>query len=260
MKCFIINLDRSKDRFDLMTVQMRKVALSFERVPAVDGRELTEASVGALISAKRSWTAPITPTEVGCFLSHKKCLEAIANGQDEYAIVLEDDVVFSQGAASLLNTTDWIPNDADVIKLEAQGKKVLLGELSSCRGTHFSIGRLLSTHILAAAYIVSKRGAIRILENMTIVSAPVDHFLFNTSYGILEKLHVYQCTPAICKQAGLVSTLQEQRSEVYKRPHFGKRILREIKRLFVRASIGVWGLCINISTKKTWGRVSNDEI
>lgn len=260
MKCYIINLDRSKERLELMAIQMRNVGLPFERVPAVDGHQLTEEELASLIPQVRNWTVSITPTEAGCFLSHKRCIEAIANGLDDYAIVLEDDIVFSKNAASLLSTGDWIPNDADIIKLETQGKKVLLGELSSCSGTRFEVGRLFTTHILAAAYIVTKSGANRILKHMDKVTAPVDHFLFNTHYGILDKLRVYQCAPAICRQAGLVSTLQDQRNEVYFRPDLFKRISRELKRLCARAIIAIWGCWINLTTKKKWGRVKADEL
>jgi len=259
MKCYLINLDRSPDRLAFMANQIKKIGFHLHRISAVDGRELTAEALSELIPAKRIWKAPITPTEVGCFLSHKKCLEAIADGEDQYGLILEDDVSFSKRAISLLQETSWIPVGTDIIKLETQGKKVLLGELIPCAGSQFSVRQLKSTHILAAAYIVSKDGAKRILLEMSKVTAPVDHFLFNREYGILNKLSVYQCIPAVCSQAGLESTLQEQRQSIYQNPTFQKRILREIKRLFVRSWLGVRGLWFNLTSKNIWAKVYHDE-
>lgn len=260
MKCFLINLDRSKDRLEFMSDQLSGIGLLIERISAVEGREIPRKDLAALIPSKREWTSEITPAEVGCFLSHKKCLEAIAAGQDNYSIVLEDDVLLSKRASALLLRTDWIPADADIIKIETQGKKVLIGELFSCEGTPYSIGRLKSTHILSAGYIVSRGGAKRILADMNEVIAPIDHFLFNERYGIFSSLSVYQCTPAICKQAGLDSTLQGHRKQVNQRPHFWPRLLREARRIVLRSIIGTRGIWINQMTKETWGRVKYDEM
>jgi len=259
MKCYLINLDRSPDRLAFMATQIKEIGFQLHRISAVDGRRLTAEALSELIPAERLWKAPITPTEVGCFLSHKKCLEAIADGQDQYGLILEDDVSFSKRAISLLQETSWIPAGTDIIKLETQCKKILLGELIPCVGTQFSLRKLKSTHILAAAYIVSKDGAKRILEEMSEVTAPVDHFLFNREYGILNKLSVYQCIPAICSQAGLESTLQEQRQSIYQNPTFYKRILREIKRLFVRSWLGGRGVFFNLMSDSKWVKVYRDE-
>ncbi|EEZ33492.1 lipooligosaccharide biosynthesis protein lic2B [Brucella sp. NF 2653] len=255
MRFYLINLDRSSDRLEHMTSQFAKLGADFVKIPAVDGREMPPEALKAVTATERPWAAPLTPTEIGCFLSHRRCLEAIARNDDPYAVVVEDDVIFADDAGKLLLHSEWVPHDADIVKIETQGKKVLIGKPIACASTRYSVARLYSVHILAAGYIVSRDAARRIVAEMEKVSAPIDHFLFNAPYGVFNQLSVYQCTPALCKQAGLTSTLQSERSQLYQKPPFVGRVLREIKRTFKRAGIGSWGIWVNLATTRQWVRI-----
>ncbi|NKW10063.1 glycosyltransferase family 25 protein [Ochrobactrum tritici] len=81
------------------------------------------------IGLKSKWPHPLTPAEIGCFLSHKKCLEFIAQGEEDHAAVFEDDVVFGRDAGKLFTSSNWIPVDADIIKIETHERAVLLGRI-----------------------------------------------------------------------------------------------------------------------------------
>lgn len=77
----IINLDRSKDRWQHMLGQMSDLGMDdgdFLRVSAVDGRKLTLEQLNNAVaplnsSAKADFPDALTNTEIGCFLSRKKC-------------------------------------------------------------------------------------------------------------------------------------------------------------------------------------------
>ncbi|TKT79235.1 glycosyltransferase family 25 protein [Aquamicrobium sp. LC103] len=255
MRCYLINLDRSDDRLLRMTAEFERIGLEFTRVPAVDGRSFAPERLYELMSEQRPWAAPLTASEIGCFLSHKRCLELIAVGADEYAAIFEDDVIFAQDARMLLNSDGWIPEDADVVKIETHRKKVLTDQPISCRDSRFSVARLCSGHILAAGYVVSRDAAQRLLDEMKIISVPIDHLLFNPSHGVFSKLVIYQLLPALCIQSGVVSTIEAERQGSYERPPLGSRIVRELKRIVRRTGSGAVGLWINCATKRRWGRV-----
>ena len=81
----IINLDRSKDRWQHMLGQMSDLGMDdgdFLRVSAVDGRKLTleqldNAAAPLNSPAKADFPGALTNTEIGCFLSHKKCWQQL---------------------------------------------------------------------------------------------------------------------------------------------------------------------------------------
>lgn len=255
MKFYLINLDRSADRLAHMSAEFSRLGLDYVRIPAVDGRELPLETLETCVATDRRWTPPLTPAEIGCFLSHKRCLEAIANGDERFAAVLEDDIVFAPDAADLLRGDGWIPGDADLVKIETHRKKVLIEKQVACADTPYSVARLRSAHILSAGYIVSREAARRIVARMDRITAPIDHYLFNPAYGIFDELAIYQCSPAPCIQAGLTSTLGKERRQAYRRPPLGWRILREMRRLLSRSMTGIWGLWTNLTSDRRWKRI-----
>lgn len=255
MKCYLINLDRSTDRLAYMAAQLSRVGLEYLRVPAVDGRSLTPSELRALVTINDRWKAPLTPSEVGCFLSHRRCLEEIAKSSDQYAMVVEDDIEFAQDTADFIREIDCLPSNADLVKFETNGKKVLIDAPTQIADTRYAVARLLSTHIMSAGYIVSKDAAARLLAQMDKAWAPIDQFIFSAEHGVFDELVIYQCTPALCRQAGLASTLNKDRRNANRRPAVRKRVLREIKRPFKRSLVGIWGIWTNVTTKRRWGRI-----
>lgn len=256
MKSYLINLDRSQDRLEFMASEFERHGILFELVSAVDGRQLSDVERKSLASLSERWPAPLSPVEIGCFLSHRRCLERIATGEDEFAVIFEDDVRLSQGAARLLSTSDWIPDDADIVKIESHGAQVLISRTVKLEGP-YSIARLLSRHLLSAGYIISRKAAQRLLPLMEKTPAPLDHFLFDPDDGPFSNMIVYQCSPAICRQAGLESTLGV-RGKSKKRPTLFKLIGRELQRSIKRSKRNIVGAWTNITANGKWGPVPAD--
>src|SRR5690625_1490193 len=117
MKSLVINLDRNPKRLKRMEKIFAQMDLKFERMPAVDGQKLTKEEI-----TKYCPSQEFSAGEIGCFLSHRKCWEKIATGEDQYTAVFEDDIHLSDSVKELLNDCDWIPDDTDIIKLETNKK------------------------------------------------------------------------------------------------------------------------------------------
>lgn len=252
MKSYLINLDRSCGRLAFMMEQFRKLGCDFTRVGAVDARMFTPEQVQDALASNQKWPHPLTPAEIGCFLSHKKCLEFIAQGEEDHAAVFEDDVVFGRDAGKLFASSSWIPVDADIIKIETHERAVFLGAHLPCAETHFTVARLRSRHLLSAGYIISKPAAQRMLAFMEKPSAPLDHFLFDSEFGPFSNFAVYQTYPALCRQVGLESTIGGNRKRAKIRPTFMRLLVRETVRIYRRSRLAIIGACVNRGARKRW--------
>ncbi|MGA7323464.1 MAG: glycosyltransferase family 25 protein [Rhodomicrobium sp.] len=84
----VINLDRSTDRLRDITQKLNGMNLAFERIAAVDGKDLTEQQKRA-VYRKRLWRRELTSGEIGCYLSHLKAIRYMLAKQMDRAIILE---------------------------------------------------------------------------------------------------------------------------------------------------------------------------
>jgi glycosyl transferase family 25 len=215
MRTYLINLARRPDRLAAMLHQAASLGLALERVEAVDG---------ARAESLDRWfqqngpLGQIPQGDKACLLSHRRAWEMFVAGGESHAVFLEDDVRLARSAPALLANGNWIPADVAVVKLEhygPPGQRVLLRDLRTLSVTpprqaatalveDFRMGRMLSRHTGAAAYILS-RGAAEILLRETCFDLPVDHLLFNPNNSkLFARLSPWQLLPAIARQQEFV--------------------------------------------------------
>lgn len=246
MKCLVINLDRSPDRLAHITTEFARIGVAFERVEAIDARarpELDQMPQNLLYTKRLR----LTGGEIACLLSHRACWMIIAGGDAPYAAIFEDDVIFSARAGALLGNADWIPADADIIKLETFFQKTMVGWKRISAGPGFSISRLLGDHMGTGGYIISKRTASDLIEASQEISVAVDDLVFNPAFPIMPSKTIYQLIPALCAQGQLLghktpelpSLLKEKRdmqwaltaTDEKRRKTAAGRVRAEIRRL-----------------------------
>lgn len=253
MKLYVINLERSKDRLEHITTVFHQCGLEFERIPAVDGRALPQDKFKNLTSV-RDWPFELTHTEVGCFLSHRKCLRLIAEGDDAYGAVFEDDIILSPNAALFLKDWSWIPAGADIVKIDTAEIKCLTGPVSAELSADYRLAPLLSKHYCAGGYIISKACAGRLYDLTEYATAPIDEIYFNPDCSVLQTLNVQQMIPAPVIQAGLTSTIRsaEKKPRERSRLPLHKKIVLEIKR-FNRKHLN--NIRQHFFSRKRWGKI-----
>ena len=93
LKCYVINLDRSKKRMSEFNDAFSGTNLKIERIAAVDGNSIKIKSFSNDFQCRKEMGRSIQPGEVGCYLSHKKVLEIFLSTGSKYAIVFEDDAI-----------------------------------------------------------------------------------------------------------------------------------------------------------------------
>lgn len=233
MKIYVINLDRSKDRLDHITKIFAEQRLDFIRIPAVDGRTLSEEVINSWLPRSICLRQP-SPAEIGCFLSHRECLRLIAEGDDDFAAIFEDDVIISNDARFFLRDAAWIPPGTDIVKIETADIKCLIGPEKKIVFDGYQLAPLLSKHYCTGGYIISKSCAERLLTNLNHSPGAIDEMLFNPDYGLFQKLVVHQLVPAIVRQGNFKSLIQPPRyiNGMRKRSNLPihKKVLREANR------------------------------
>ena len=248
MKCLVINLDRSTDRLIHVTSEFGRIGTTFERVPAVD------ASKEALNFPS---AAHLTKPEIACFLSHRKCWQIIVDGSDQYSAVFEDDVVFRSDAGPFLSDDNWVPRDADIVKVETFFGQVRLARLSSIGNGH-SIGRLVGEHLGTAGYVISKVAAQKLLQRTTHLKEPVDLALFSPNSMTCARNTTYQVTPALCAQHQFLSGPNTTPTLIQTAPHRPKsvatKIRGELSRLFAHCRNGTLLRTQKVDLRLGWTR------
>lgn len=200
---YVVNLARAQDRRALMSALFQARGLRVEWIAAVDARSPV-GNEAELLAAMPSWGpwGEVHGHAKGCTLSHFKAFEALVASGASHGLILEDDVFLAEDIAEWLASTDWIPADADVVKLERWRDDrllVLMGPVSAHRQGR-GLRRLYSKHSGTAGFIISAVFAARVLA-MPRPKVPIDHLLFNPNVSALARAStVYQLLPALVEQ------------------------------------------------------------
>lgn len=205
MQIHLINLARRPDRLAAMESRAQALGLALNRTEAVDAANAPAPLLDGWFAANGPLGA-IPRGDKACFLSHRAAWAQFLASGEVHAAFLEDDVRLTASAATLLADDGWIPAGVAVVKLEhygPPGQRVLLTGLRTV-APGFQMGRILSRHTGAAAYILSRAAAQILLAQMRF-DLPVDHLLFNPNNSrLFARLSPWQLLPAIARQEQFV--------------------------------------------------------
>jgi len=180
----LINLGRSPDRLQSATACLEAAGIAFERIDEVDGTlsDLTRHPDYDADQARKRYGRDLTSNEIGCYLSHRKCVETFVRSDAEYALVMEDDLTMPLDFSTVFNDAiDWLARHYkgrwDMLNVGAKARKVF----TPLETLHFSGGEttICAAHffpLLATGIVWSKEGAARFLRDGRPIAAPVDQF------------------------------------------------------------------------------------
>ena len=174
MKVFVINLETSRERRQYMERQLAALDIPAEFFPAVDGRRLTEDEVGQLSNQvwfRRYVGREMTRADLGCSLSHILVYRKIVEENLPCALVLEDDAWLTPALVPLIRELE---RDIDQLPCDV----VLLSECITSSENIWRRGYYFLSPVVSAyfthAYVVSLRGARRLMNNLYPVALPAD--------------------------------------------------------------------------------------
>ncbi len=140
------------------------------------------------------------PGALGCFLSHRAAWTRIVSCKDKWAFVVEDDAHLSSHSEVLFAGTNWIPENADIVKAETSREMTEVSASAIPARNQYKLRRLKAAHRNTAGYFVNRSTAERLLELTSQRCDPIDELLFNPKLGVSTALTVYQLDPAISVQ------------------------------------------------------------
>lgn len=175
---YYINLDRVPARAAFMEGQLspHSSCLRVERFAAVDA-----AIPGAIDGSGYSPGIfrpryEMSDSEIACFLSHRALWERVAEGTEECALLMEDDILVGSQFGQIVQALAEYHAAFDVVKLDGVGNAGLFGPL-------VSFGEIATRPILreepsAAAYLITRKAARRLLDMSRSFSDHLDDFIF----------------------------------------------------------------------------------
>lgn len=204
MKVYLINLDRSSDRMEHMRAECARVGIKPTRIAAVDGAQFPQGFLQDF-ACRRPRFSNWKVGSAACFLSHVLVWKKIAAGGEEVAAIFEDDVHLAADTGAMLASGDWLPRNADLVRLESNSPMVLKGARRIAVCPDRFLYRAVSRAWGSAGYIVTKQAVRRLLDAPEDQHHALDVFLFDPAASpTAAGLKRYQVKPAICIQDELL--------------------------------------------------------
>lgn len=105
---YVISLERDTEKRKIINETLNSFNLNFSFVDAVDGATLTESQVNSIrnksVGTVVSRGFPATAGEIGCTLSHVKAYQQMLKDNQEWACILEDDVILDERFKVFIDT------------------------------------------------------------------------------------------------------------------------------------------------------------
>ncbi len=188
---YIINLDRSQDRWTKILKQCKKENINYHRIEAIDGQKIDSNDYDSVLHKK-----DMKINTIACFLSHLKSLKTFLESNKEYCVILEDDVIIQK------DFNQKIKNIFQELKEKNQKQidLIFLGGTRVC-GIRYTKSLMKPTQINencnagTFAYLLSRNGATIILQKMIEdgIYKMFDHQL-RDYFGSLK---VFTCNPQL---------------------------------------------------------------
>ena len=176
MKIILLSLIRATDRRQQMAQRFADLALPYEILDATDGAALSPEQRARVDhdGRKRITRYPLSDNEIGCFYSHHRAMQSIADGDAPMAAILEDDVTLSPDLPHALAVIEARALPFDAIDLHRTMKKNEIFAPCFRLAPNLDLGRIGYTHMNLQGYVLSRDGARRFLERTPRIAHAVD--------------------------------------------------------------------------------------
>jgi glycosyl transferase family 25 len=209
VKCYVINLASSPERLAHMRHVLGGIGVAFERFDAINlERSKQHPALGDIppLRVRRPWA----PGELACLLSHYEVWKLIAEADEPFGAVFEDDLHVDPRLAAVITDPAVLPTDADIVKLETVRQSVWVSRLEKPGPAGVTFAELETLHEGAGAYILSRQTAALLVRSIAGFDLPADDVLFGHEDTVCSRLRRYQVLPALAVQDIILSP--EQRS------------------------------------------------
>jgi len=119
---YLINLSTSPERLEKSNKRLAEQGINYTRVEGVLGKALTQQEVDQHYSEQINhshYHTPLTLGQIGCYYSHRKVWQLIAEGDAPFGIIMEDDFHLTGDLKNAIDAIQSLTAEWDLIKLAA---------------------------------------------------------------------------------------------------------------------------------------------
>lgn len=193
----VISLSDAVERRAHIAEQFGKHGIDFAFFDAVDARTLEIGSTNYMPHVGERWT--LTTSQIAVFESHRRLWQLCVDRGWSHIVVFEDDVVMTSVFRDAYRAIADGKVDHDVIKLDWHPLRSVMGELTAI-SERFQLGSIERTMPSAAAYVVSRSGALKLLNQSLSFCDHLDDFVFCPRRNWRQ----FQLVPPIAVQAHMI--------------------------------------------------------
>lgn len=120
---------------------------------------------------------PLEPGEIGCFASHWRVWNEVADSNRPAAIVLEDDTLVDWSALDAIAAVEFAPLGLDLVRLYSTHPFKHRVVIHRFLGAHSHLVRVSGMFFGTQGYVVTRRAARRLVMLARSIAMPVDWFM-----------------------------------------------------------------------------------
>jgi glycosyl transferase family 25 len=213
---YCINLARSTSRRERMEAEFRRVGWEVTFVPAMDGSNAIDVGellrIGLLSPDNRSLRNPLSPAEIGCYLTHEHIWRWIQRTEQPYAIICEDDILIRDPTIDLARLVKKLPPSCDLFYFfHLNGAPGLTAPAFNV-DTDPRVAKVGPYDIYSAwscggtqCYLITAQGVDKALASCRPIRHPVDGYLARMSFE--GRMRSFAIHPMAVIDARLQSTI-----------------------------------------------------
>ncbi|PWJ81600.1 glycosyl transferase family 25 [Pseudaminobacter salicylatoxidans] len=171
----VINLERSRERWEKIAESGKRAGLAIERVPAVEGASIPPEARPDFdpVMFRRNHGAVVLDGEYGCYRSHLSALQSIVDNGYELAVIAEDDIQLAGDLDKRVEAIFEACPQMQLLKLVNHRIKGFISYGKSALGDEF--GRCIhGPQGSGACYAVTQEGARQLLRALATMVLPFD--------------------------------------------------------------------------------------
>ena len=209
---YVINLDRRPDRLETIAADLGRLGLPFERVPAVDARQLPPEDRADRNPLFRAGSK-------ACMLSHGEALRRFLATDRDAAMILEDDAELASDLPAACRSTGWWPEGTGLIKLERPNRlKDLQGPRCGQTPGGRELRRIVRWNAGSAGYLIDRDAAGIVLAAFRDAAVSTDRLLFDPRISkAARRVRPVQVNPAAIRQRRLDSDIAPTKAAISRR-------------------------------------------
>jgi glycosyl transferase family 25 len=172
---YVISLPKEQERRANCVATMKSLGLSFSFFDAIDGSALKNSDIAGFYDPEKNqrlFKRPMSPPEIGCYMSHHALWTRIGAGEAPGAVVIEDDFDADDGLPGLLREISRLDLGNRLVKLHSE-RSVAGRSMVDLAGGY----RLIDTYSVPGqtlGYVISRETAASLTEKVLPFGRPVD--------------------------------------------------------------------------------------